>query len=353
MAKRYARVGFALVLMACLTSGYFLSKRLRASTKGGEAAPKCGAAEPAPLAIGDQDLARWRKAPMPAAVTGAQTAGRWVDLLATPGNRNIEKIRQLPAAAGEMVVKVLNSRPCNCGCPFGTLAQCLKDDVKCPQSPRLTDLLVRLAQQGEPEGVLLAALEQHNHRPKPDEELNERNFSQIQRIVKVTPPPSAVTTGPPSAKTEVVVFEDLQCPFCKRFAGVLEELQEKHKGEVRLTRLHFPLNNHKRARSAGLAVQAARRMGKGPEMMQRLYEHQTGLQEADLVEHAQAIGLPRAEFQTVMASADIPREVDRHVEVGHAAGVRYTPTTFVNGHPIVGAVRLADLERAMSMDKKP
>lgn len=48
-----------------------------------------------------------------------------------------------------MALQVLNERTCDCGCPFGTLANCLAKDPGCPRSPALARLAVAAVKAGK------------------------------------------------------------------------------------------------------------------------------------------------------------------------------------------------------------
>jgi hypothetical protein len=57
------------------------------------------------------------------------------------------------------VMQALNERNCECGCTFGTLAQCLQKDPNCPRSPVITKLAVDLVKQGKGLGEILSAID--------------------------------------------------------------------------------------------------------------------------------------------------------------------------------------------------
>ncbi len=58
------------------------------------------------------------------------------------------------------------------------------------------------------------------------------------------------SVGPSSASVTLVEFSDFQCPFCKRFASVLDGLPKEERESIRVVFKHRPLGMHAWARSA-------------------------------------------------------------------------------------------------------
>src|SRR5438128_1768001 len=64
--------------------------------------------------------------------------------------------------------------------------------------------------------------------------------------------------GPPDAPVTLVVFSDFECPFCRRFALVVDSLKLVHP-EVRIVERNFPLEDiHHAAFDAARAAECAR-----------------------------------------------------------------------------------------------
>jgi hypothetical protein len=58
-----------------------------------------------------------------------------------------------------LALKVLNSKPCTCGCAHGTIAACKKDDPSCPEAPDEVNIVVREARAGKSYEEIVEALE--------------------------------------------------------------------------------------------------------------------------------------------------------------------------------------------------
>lgn len=68
--------------------------------------------------------------------------------------------------------------------------------------------------------------------------------------------------GPAQAAVTVVEFSDFQCPYCKQTSGVLNEILQTYKDDVRLVFKHLPLQIHLEAFKAAQASFCAREQGK-------------------------------------------------------------------------------------------
>jgi protein-disulfide isomerase len=50
--------------------------------------------------------------------------------------------------------------------------------------------------------------------------------------------------GSPQAEVSLIVYDDLECPFCKRFVGIPEQAIAKFEGKANMVYRHFPLDFH-------------------------------------------------------------------------------------------------------------
>jgi protein-disulfide isomerase len=138
--------------------------------------------------------------------------------------------------------------------------------------------------------------------------------------------------GPADAPITIVEFADYQCPFCARSAGLVEEVLKAYPTQARFVYKHFPLSaNHPQALPAALAAAAAQRQGKFWEMHAILFANQRALSPEQIEGYARQLGLDMARFRTDLASAEVRAQVEADRRLARRAGVRGTPTAFVNG----------------------
>jgi protein-disulfide isomerase len=137
--------------------------------------------------------------------------------------------------------------------------------------------------------------------------------------------------GTSEAPVTIVIFTDFQCPYCARIVSVLNEVLEKNQGKVKLVFKNFPLNMHQFARKAAAAALAAGKQGKFWEFHDRLFQNYNRLNDQVLQEQAQQLGLDMQKFEKDMNDPQIAQVINQDLQDGAKAGVRGTPTIYVNG----------------------
>lgn len=135
--------------------------------------------------------------------------------------------------------------------------------------------------------------------------------------------------GPADALVTMVEFYDYGCPKCKQAAPPIGRVARHFAGQVALYYRQFPLSTHVNSRIAARAALAAHAQGKFEEMHRVLFENAPRHELAALLRYAQVIGLDMQRFQADFETADAIVEADR--AAGAKAGVRSTPTLFING----------------------
>ncbi len=101
---------------------------------------------------------------------------------------------------------------------------------------------------------------------------------------------------------------------------------------MKLVYKNFPLTAiHKFAGKAALAALAADKQEKFWEFHQKLFENHKTLNDTKIEEIAQKTGLDMDRFNKDRKDPALEGLVIRDVQDGHRAGVRGTPTFFVNG----------------------
>ena len=153
--------------------------------------------------------------------------------------------------------------------------------------------------------------------------------------------------GPKDAPISIVLFEDFQCPFCKKLSGNVELLMEE-RNDVRIAFMHFPMhqqcnaielrkNLHNFACGAAASAVCAEKQGKFWEMHDTLFRNNGRLRGKNLREYAGDIGLDMNAWAACMKDPATADKVKADSKVGGDAGVSGTPALFVNGRKLVGA----------------
>jgi protein-disulfide isomerase len=164
--------------------------------------------------------------------------------------------------------------------------------------------------------------------------------------------------GDPSAPVTVMVFSDLQCPFCSRGADTMHQLQQKYPNDVRVVFKHYPLPFHKQAPAAARATIAAGNQGKFWEMHDWLFENQKEIKQhaGDMkewtAEYADQLGLDVVQFEGDFDAPVTQQIIDEDFELGKQVTVRGTPHFFVNGERVKGAKPLSEFEEIVKRQIK-
>jgi len=137
--------------------------------------------------------------------------------------------------------------------------------------------------------------------------------------------------GAAHAPVSIVLFTDFQCPYCAKIVPVLNQVLEKNKGKTKLVFKNFPLNTHQFARKAAAAALAAGKQGKFWEFHDRLFQNYNRLNDQLIQEQAQQLGLDLQKFEKDLNDPHIQQTINQDYQDGIKAGVRGTPTVYVNG----------------------
>jgi protein-disulfide isomerase len=157
--------------------------------------------------------------------------------------------------------------------------------------------------------------------------------------------------GPDDAPVTVIEYGDFECPYCAAAAPVLHELVETG-GDIRLVFRHFPLFEvHPHALTAALAAESCTASGTFWSMHDALFAHQAHLDDASLRRYAASVGADPDLAVGLPAQVFAPT-VQADYAAGVQAGVRGTPTLFINGAHYQGRTELAALRRAVAASRR-
>ncbi len=147
-------------------------------------------------------------------------------------------------------------------------------------------------------------------------------------------------TGNTSAPIVLVEYLDYQCPTCRRFHPIIEQLEEEFPDELLVVTRHLPLNSvHPNALQAAIAAEAAGRQGAFDEMGDLLFENQSDWEDESnpqtfFDEYAGTLGLDLAQFTSDMSDPVLEARVNRDLAVADDIGATGTPTFYLNGRQV-------------------
>jgi protein-disulfide isomerase len=186
-------------------------------------------------------------------------------------------------------------------------------------------------------------------------DVNKPPFENERKQLKTDQQPSF---GTPGAPIVIVVFSDFQCPNCREEAKVLREhLQKDYAKDVHVYFKDFPLDKlHPWARQAAIAGRCIfhEQPASFWDFHDWIYEHQAEITADNLktkvLGWAETKNLNAAKLGECMDSKATEKEVDREVAEGRALGVSGTPTIFINGRPMTGAIPWQTLDQILKAE---
>jgi protein-disulfide isomerase len=156
------------------------------------------------------------------------------------------------------------------------------------------------------------------------------------------------TWGSRTAWATVVVFSDLQCPYCAKAAATLQELRGRYGPEsLRIVFKHNPLGFHPHARPAAEIAQGVLELG-GEAAFWRYHEivlHRQRMMDEDLLlDWGAEAGVSAAELEAGYRARRWAAKIDRDMDLARALDMRGTPMFLVNGALLSGAQPIEKFE---------
>jgi protein-disulfide isomerase len=157
--------------------------------------------------------------------------------------------------------------------------------------------------------------------------------------------------GSADAPIEIVEFADFQCPFCGKLEPVMKRIVARFGDRVRLVWKDFPLSSiHENAQAAAVAARCAAEQGAFWKYHDLLFNNQESLSLQHLREYAREISLDSTRFDQCVAEPAASVGVQADIEEGILRGVEGTPTVFINGEQLSGALDYDDYEKAIAKE---
>jgi protein-disulfide isomerase len=183
---------------------------------------------------------------------------------------------------------------------------------------------------------------QAQQRKRPTEDPNK---------IYTMPAGSSPFKGPKDAPVTVVMFQDFQCPFSNRSQPTVKQLRELYPEKVKVVFKNFPLNFHKQAEIAAEAALAAGAQGKFWEMHDKIFANQKNISADILKGYAQELNLDMNTFNDDLDTHRYKKTVEADMKLAKGAGVRGTPTFFINGKKLVGAKPVPEFQKIIDTMK--
>ena len=165
--------------------------------------------------------------------------------------------------------------------------------------------------------------------------------------------------GTEAAPITIVEFSDFECTHCAAFHQSLDDVLRLGDHNVRVVFRHFPLDSacnakvpspfHPQACLAAVASECAAEQGKFWEYHNLLFDNQQHLEREFLIGYATRLGFDVGRFTNCLGSDQARARVEQDAQAGAALGVQSTPTLFINGRTIKGALERDQLLEALTL----
>jgi protein-disulfide isomerase len=215
-----------------------------------------------------------------------------------------------------------------------TLARCLGANIKDRHALRMAELVKALLVDGFTTANVIDAVERYYSSFAADKRQKIRDDD-------------CSLLGDPKAKVTVVEYSDYQCPHCAAAVTPLHELIHASQGKAKLCSKYFPLPGHPRAQVAAGCAEYAKSRGKFWPMSNLLFAHQDELEDSKLKSFAAQLGLDGNAMLKEVYAGKFDAVIERQKNEGIAAGVRATPTLYLNGRTHTLPIKIAYLERSV------
>ncbi len=149
--------------------------------------------------------------------------------------------------------------------------------------------------------------------------------------------PTEHIQGSKSSGVVLIEYGDFQCPACKQYFPIVEQVVEKYKDQIEFQFRNFPLVQiHQNAFAAHRGAQAADKQGKFWEMYRLLYEGQdswvsSGNPMTVFEEYAKQLNLNLEQFKTDAASQETNDKINADIAEGKKLNISGTPGFVLNG----------------------
>ncbi len=198
------------------------------------------------------------------------------------------------------------------------LSQCIKEKRDCKACLPAAQFLLKQVQAGR-------------SKQERDEAYAARFDSKKVRTIVTDGSPEK---GSPDAPVTIVEWADFECPACRAFYPLLDQLEARFPNQVRVVYKFYPLSIHPHGELAARAAYAAARQGKFWPMHHILFDNQDKLEQQDLERYAKKLDLDLPKLRADMGHDDTLSRIEKDKKQADGIGLQGTPTIYINGREV-------------------
>ncbi|MGH6899665.1 MAG: DsbA family protein [Geminicoccaceae bacterium] len=171
-----------------------------------------------------------------------------------------------------------------------------------------------------------------------------------ERSEEILNDPAAPVGGNPDGDITLVEFFDYNCPYCRRVAPTVAELEETDP-DLRVVYKEFPILGSG-SQFAARAALASRKQGKYAPFHHALMQASEQVTEETVMEIARTVGLDTAQLETDMRDPAIQHAIARNLQLANALGITGTPSFVIGDRVVPGAVDLRTLQSLIARARR-
>lgn len=174
--------------------------------------------------------------------------------------------------------------------------------------------------------------------------------------------PSNHTRGAGASGVTLIEYGDFQCPACKQYYPLVEEVVSKYSDDITFQFRHFPLTSiHPNAFAASRAAEAASKQGKFWEMYTKLYDGQNDWKDASppnsiFEAYADQLELDIQKYKTDFKSTAVNDTINADLAEGGKLDITGTPGFVLDGKLIKNPTSVEEfsklIDEAIAAKKK-
>jgi len=171
-----------------------------------------------------------------------------------------------------------------------------------------------------------------------------------ERSEEILNDPTAPVGGNPAGDITLVEFFDYNCPYCRRVAPTVAELQETD-SDLRLVYKEYPILGPG-SQFAARAALASRRQGKYVAFHNALMQATEQVTEETVMAIAREVGLDTERLGQDMQAPAIQDAITRNLQLANALGITGTPSFIIGEEVVPGAVDLRTLQSLIARARR-
>jgi protein-disulfide isomerase len=150
--------------------------------------------------------------------------------------------------------------------------------------------------------------------------------------------------GTNNPELTIVMFSDLNCPYCKKaFTVITEEIIKQYSNKIKIIYRDLPIMG-KDSIALSLASRCAGEQGKYWNMIDKLFEKQGEFELKELPDIAEQIGVNRLQFINCMAEERYLTAIRQDMKDADTININRTPTYLFNDYKATGHIKKEQFE---------